>query len=410
MYGEWTIGGDPMTSHMQEGLAVAVAKWYRVRQAVASADEARRARRAVERYTLWADVGLLGQCSADTVTLYLHETLDTAKTRRNHLCHLRSFFSWCKDNGLIHTDPTDSVPKLTGASGPGARPFTPGEVARLCEVAAEREADGRAVPGRHRFYLTAALTGLRRGTLRRLTAGMVLIDESPRLVVPSRLMKSGRPHEVHMERAGLLAAVLATQAAGKHPDELLWHPSPDYKTLWADLERAGIDRRTPEGIAGFHSFRKFAATEILAAGGSIKTVQDFLGHATPAMALNVYAKSRQEDTSRAQAGLERLIKTLPAKKPGRDTDRPLRDSLGSANTIGTETKGIQRGSTPPDHPTSDPPMTPRGFEPHGIIGRIGKRSEASDPRGGWESGDRPDLSAVARLLRAAADLIEGRPR
>jgi integrase len=96
------------------------------------------------------------------------------------------------------------------------------------------------------------------------------------------------------------------------PDELGQVPyMPRYIShLFGDVrKRADVSCR-------FHDLRAFHATELLAAGVDLKTVQERLGHATPLMTLNLYAKVRTASDVNAAAvigaRLSGLTLALPA--------------------------------------------------------------------------------------------------
>ena len=68
----------------------------------------------------------------------------------------------------------------------------------------------------------------------------------------------------------------------------------------------------------FHSLRHFAATEMLAVGGSPKDAAEALGHASPIMTLNVYAHSTEDRQRELMEAVGRAL------DPGRD-ETPARN-------------------------------------------------------------------------------------
>jgi hypothetical protein len=73
---------------------------------------------------------------------------------------------------------------------------------------------------------------------------------------------------------------------------LLYVPTHTARDLGKDLKVAGIPKETPEGKVDFHAFRVSCLTAACEAGASVKEAQALGRHATPAMTMNVYARTR----------------------------------------------------------------------------------------------------------------------
>lgn len=151
-------------------------------------------------------------------------------------------------------------------------------------------------------YLVAATTGLRRSEL----AGLTWADfsaESRLLAVPAEVAKSRRKRLVPLpvetverlerERGGLLER-----------DPLFVSGVPSVKTLYRDLERAGVARETVEGVFDFHAFRVTYASLLEEGRVSLKVRQGLLDHSKPEITLNVYTRARLRN---AQAQVDRAF-------------------------------------------------------------------------------------------------------
>ncbi|MGH7737323.1 MAG: tyrosine-type recombinase/integrase [Candidatus Tyrphobacter sp.] len=68
-----------------------------------------------------------------------------------------------------------------------------------------------------------------------------------------------------------------------------------------------------KGIS-LHSLRHFGATQALVAGNDVRTVAALLGHASPAMTLNVYGHVVAGAQERAVAGIDEAIAKAQARR------------------------------------------------------------------------------------------------
>ncbi|MCX7936009.1 MAG: hypothetical protein N3A66_12215 [Planctomycetota bacterium] len=96
------------------------------------------------------------------------------------------------------------------------------------------------------------------------------------------------------------------------------------RSLYHDLEAAGIQRETIEGLVDSPDLRGTFVSRILESGADVKTAMDLARHSTPTLTLNVYGRSRWE---RRQEVIERL---------GDDILAPERGQIGDKLAVGAE--------------------------------------------------------------------------
>jgi integrase len=216
------------------------------------------------------------------------------------------------------------------ASAPRVRaqhlhPPDPGEVIRLIEAATEYDPDFGC------YLLLAATTGSRRGELCGLQwrdlepdAGTLTISRAVVEAANSKLVAKGtkthssrrialdhRTSEVlegHRKRCEGRAQVCGTSLK---PDAYVFSPDPDGRRPWApnDVTKVFIRVRKRTGLTDvrLHDLRHFAATRLLAAGVSVRTVSGRLGHANAATTLGVYAHFVAESDRDAAEKLGALL-------------------------------------------------------------------------------------------------------
>jgi integrase len=62
--------------------------------------------------------------------------------------------------------------------------------------------------------------------------------------------------------------------------------------------------------AHFHDLRHFAASDLIASGASVKTVQHFLGHASAKVTLDTYAHLWPDDEDRTRNALDSALASV----------------------------------------------------------------------------------------------------
>lgn len=182
-------------------------------------------------------------------------------TRRAYRSSLRAFYRWATLAGRVGRSPAHDLPPIR-VPRPRPRPTPEADY-----LAALRDADPRAVLA---ILLTGSL-GLRRGEAARARRE----DLEPDLI-GWRLRVVGKGGHVRLVPVGdeLAALILSCPEGWLFPSREGEHLTPHY------LGKI-ISRHLPPGYAT-HSNRHRAGTQALrAAGGNLRTVQEFLGHADP---------------------------------------------------------------------------------------------------------------------------------
>ena len=236
--------------------------------------------------------------------------------------------------GWIASNPAAlaSAPRVRGQQ---PDPPSPKEVVKLIEGATQSDPDFGC------FILMAATTGARRGELCGLRWSD--LDLNKRTMTISRAVVEGAHSEVvakdtktHSSRKIALdirtAAVLverqracrerATACGVRLPDSsYVFSADPDGKRPWApnDVTKDFIRLRKKVGLdtVRLHDLRHFAATRMLAAGVSVRTVSGRLGHANAATTLGVYAHFVEEADREAAEKLGALLDEPDADHPRR---------------------------------------------------------------------------------------------
>ncbi|MFE3290433.1 tyrosine-type recombinase/integrase [Rhodococcus sp. NPDC059234] len=81
----------------------------------------------------------------------------------------------------------------------------------------------------------------------------------------------------------------------------------------------GRDCKFPDGVS-FHDLRRFFASTLVFAGASVPMVAQYLGHASGAVTLDVYAHLRPGDDDRARDAVDKVL---------------VRDQSGTGNRAGS---------------------------------------------------------------------------
>jgi integrase len=202
-----------------------------------------------------------------------------------------AFFAWARLESIVASDPVRGtvVPKGLGTSEAAeVYPFTLTELREVAASAVERS------PSQGQVVLILGLTGLRWGELCALRARDVVSVPHPAL----RVTRSGPDgHEIRSRTKGgrarsiplaaELVPVVAAWAAGKAPDDLLFTTDEGHRLNNSNWRRIVGWSKVCRGRR-IHDLRHTAATLWLTNGLDIKTVQQWLGHASGELTLNLY--------------------------------------------------------------------------------------------------------------------------
>lgn len=335
----------------------------------------------------------------------------TGKTHNNRLAAIRRFWRWArKVEGAMGADPTSAIERAIEAGGDGMAEFTLAEMDRI-----EAAADGR----RRDVYIISKHTGLRKGCVcRGMRCGMY--DRARKLLVlPPALMKNrkGLTLPLHPRACDVLDRV----CAGLAPDDFVFPFWVDNRTLFKDMEAAGVPRKNERGQPrAWHSWRKGVLSAMAEKGEHPKTMQQVAGHSDPKLALKVYARVGDPTV---RAAIDRLYpvvsaheeKTYPISRqiPAQAIAEPtphgtiLGEVLHAGNEVlydsptsrletarpdgspvqreelsGTSgarpLRAVTDGASRPTGPSEK--ATPRGFEPRGTVVHVHIHNE--EPRHG----------------------------
>lgn len=165
---------------------------------------------------------------------------------------------------------------------------------------------------RYWVYRLATESGLRAAELGSLTPADFNADT---VTVRASISKNGKLVNQPLRRDFM--AELKRWIAKQDQERRLW-PGMWYRRaaemLRVDLNAAGIEYETEDGICDFHSLRAVYVTELAEAGVDIKSLQTLARHSTPVLTMNVYAKARPAALA---AAVEKLPSRASAGKPRR---------------------------------------------------------------------------------------------
>jgi integrase len=158
---------------------------------------------------------------------------------------------------------------------------------------------------RARIYTLSYMTGLRKGEIASLTAASFHLDENPPvLIVEASASKHRRKDTLplHPDLVGMIREWISDV----DPDEPLFPKLASRKTwqmVKKDLERAGIEYKTKDGIADFHAAgRHTYITELLRNGATLPEAKELARHSDVRMTMG-YTHIGIEDQARALSKL-----------------------------------------------------------------------------------------------------------
>ncbi len=285
-----------------------------------SAEYIRKVRARVERAIKELGWGRLGQITADAVSGWL-AGLATAgasdRTINHYHAALMRFCAWCVTRSRMDTNPLRHVSKIeTPDPAYERRALTVEELDRLVSVH----------PRRGLVYLTAALTGLRKGELKALAWGDMKLDSPrPHIVLRAQTTKSRRADTVAVndELAGRLRGARPVQW---QPGDRVFSSVPRFKVFHRDLRRAGIERVVDGRHCDFHSLRVTFGTMLATSGVAVRTAMVAMRHTDIRLTTRVYTDPRLIDMDAAVNSLPKIAgedqKQERAKATGTDGVAP----------------------------------------------------------------------------------------
>ena len=276
----------------------------------------------------------LAELTADALELHLTALKDRKLAARsvNFARQIAvTFYGWCVKTGRAESNPLRVVPKQdeTRDRRRVRRPLTDDEMTRLLAVARER--------GRDAWYLAAALAGLRKGDLQRLTWGDVSFADAT-LTIRHGKAKRTDTLPMHPQLADALRRRLTTFPA--LPTARVWPDTVGDMTRLKDFLRAGIARRLDvldrngnpvmtgtgtwkrvktriaveddEGrVIDLHALRTTLGTQLARAGVTPQVAQRIMRHADYRTTLKHYTVLGLTDTA---AAMDRLPGIAPERQ------------------------------------------------------------------------------------------------
>ena len=322
----------------------------------------------------------LGDLTPDALESHLRAMRETGLSARtvNFARQIAvAFMSWCVKTGRAESNRLSVVPKLDEGKDRRRvrRPLTDAELARLLAVADDH--------GRKAWYMAAAMAGLRRGDLERLTWADVDFAEG---TITIRHGKARRLDVVPMHPQ--LAAELQRQrdASMAMPTAKVFPQAVVSRTVLSDFLRAGLAREEPvtnangepvmigkgkwrrpkmrivvedaEGrVIDLHSLRTTLGTNLARAGVAPQLAQKIMRHSDYRTTLKHYTVLGLADTVQAIGRLPKIDSPKRAAATGTDHARPDSDPqlyprqlrrenmpTGAASRDGGGVQGATRGT------------------------------------------------------------------
>jgi integrase len=285
------------------------------------------------------------------------------KTMRNYITAFNRFFEWCRQAEMAPAswaNPCDGI-RLPRLQDNPKRAFTQDEVlavfrAAMLDETHERPAftSGDGLPKmRSGLYWLMACTGLRVGIAEQLRVRhLTLIGTAPCVHVPAT--GTGKERKARTIAISQLDAQILREFLARHPrkpgtdDRPFDRPHP--RVFYADLEAGGVSVQDGSGRwLGFHSFRRFHATQLLRMKVDPKLVQKRLGHRS----LETTTKHYRDIEHEEHAGVARELgesfsakmETSPLTGQGLIADTDNASSLPAIDNSETHAKkcGVDSG-------------------------------------------------------------------
>jgi integrase len=228
------------------------------------------------------------------------------RTVTHKVTSLRAFCRWAIKRDYLEGNPLAALGTLNTDPQKEYRAYTLEEIQGIFEVATDYQ----------KLVLTMAMvTGCRAGELRSLQIDD-LDAKTGVLTLRPGITKNKKVK--HMALPGplvdaLLYAYHSGETARRYEqntrknqapaETLLFVPTHPARELDRLRERAGIPKKTKDGIATFHSLRATFVTLVAEQGATVKELQSLARHSDPRLTMNVYAKSRDEREAQVIEGV-----------------------------------------------------------------------------------------------------------
>jgi site-specific recombinase XerC len=231
------------------------------------------------------------------------------RTFNHYLQALQNFTNWLVTSRRLASNPIVGLERLNVDVDirHQRRALSPEEVAKLVESARTSDELIQCYTGeaRSRVYIASYMTGLRRKELASLTPRSFDLQATPPTVTIQATVSKHRKKDVLPLHSDFVL-MLKEWVVGMAPDQLFF-PELDRKRTWLmvqkDLNRAGIEYKTAEGIADFHAAGRHShVTELLRSGASLPEARELARHADIRTTMK-YTHIGMDDRARALGNL-----------------------------------------------------------------------------------------------------------
>ena len=253
---------------------------------------------------------------------------------------IQQFCRWLVDVGRIDRNPIHVLKKITVTSGDKKRPartLAIEEIRMLIQTTFIAE-DYRGISGQERslIYLLACESGLRADEIRNLKPSD--FDFAGHTVaVSDKTSKNRKAAVLPLKRD--TAEMIQRHTKNKMPHIPAFNlPEQPHLMIKSDLARAGIEYKTEQGTAHFHSLRHNFATALDATAKSAKTAQNLMRHSDPRLTLNIYTHGVAENERAAVESLPDLMEPIEMVKTGTDENH---SASYSALTLPQDSRTLQ---------------------------------------------------------------------
>ena len=243
------------------------------------------------------------------------EAGSAVKSVYNYLVLLNTLFRYAMRHGAVTVNPVALIDRPKRRPTTDIRYLTTGELQTLLE----QVPSDILGPTERVVYLTAALTGLRRGEL--VALEWKDIDFGARLIRVRRTFSHGRvgPLKTHRSSRSVPLAARVAEALSAHRERSLFcgrhdlvfaHPGTGKLYDPSKLRKRFVRAAERAGLKGtrFHDLRHTFGTELAAAGAPMRSIQAWMGHVDfPTTSIYVdYAPEPSRATAYVDRAFERI--------------------------------------------------------------------------------------------------------
>lgn len=307
------------------------------------------------------DAGVFRQLkhvSKQTFEPWWNDLLCGPKTRNEYLTAWLVFLDWLVYEGKLHENPLKGKirrARVPRRSKKDRRDFTQAEAENLLRVAGKYEL----------LYLTAIVTGARRKELRLLRWDDVHeYDELPHVDLQPETTKNdkARCQYLTVELTDLLK-----DARRVARTDQVFPKMPSHHTFNKHLQLAGIEKKTDEGVACFHSLRHTFATVVARTTKDPRVAQRMADHADITTTQR-YLHTDREEQAEVMAQFPTFRTTERAVKRAVGVVQSGQNETNDGHSVSIVEESQMSGIEPFRHAESGhvqhgPEMEPGGIEP-----------------------------------------------